>query len=158
MSEPTITVLGIYRLNVTDELVLAQHSILYGNDGRSVSRTETESQIREQLGSVVLVEALVVNRDKRFDVSDFTQAQIGVPPDRWQAAWAEAYLSSPEGTALVEKRWAPMPEQGDLRIAFFLHYWDKATPLQTSYGEIICPEPQPMPSRLERLVPFIPVD
>lgn len=157
MTEPIVTVLGVYRRRLTDELFVEQHSILYPNDGTGVSRTESERQIREQLGSVVLIEAVVVNRDQRFDASDFTQAQIGLPRDRWQAAWAEVYLS-PDGTALAVDRWSPAPERGDLRIAFFFHYWNETVPLQTSYGEIVCPAPQPMPSRLERLVPFIPVD
>src|SRR5215470_7365229 len=103
MAEPTIKVLGIYRLNVTDELVRRQHSILYP-DSLDVTRAISEPQIREQLGSVVLVEALVLNRDSRFDVRDFTQAQIGVPRDRWQAPWAEAYLSL-DGTSLAVARW-----------------------------------------------------
>jgi hypothetical protein len=32
MNEPTIKVLGVYRLNVTDELVRRQHSVLHGED------------------------------------------------------------------------------------------------------------------------------
>src|SRR6476620_281487 len=86
MGEPTITVLGIYRLNVTDELVREQHSRLYP-DSLGVSRAISEAQIRKQLEAVVLVETLVVNRDELFDVSDFTQAQLDVPRDRWQAPW-----------------------------------------------------------------------
>jgi hypothetical protein len=156
MTDPIVKVLGVYRLNVTAELFAKQLSILHPNDA-GVSRAEAERQIREQLCSVVLIEAVVVNRDQHFDASDFTQAQIGLPSNRWQAAWAEAYLS-PDGTALAAKRWSPAPAYGDLRIAFFFHYWNETVPLQTSYGEIMCPAPQPMPSRLERLVPFISVD
>jgi hypothetical protein len=156
MGDPTIKVLGIYRLNVTDELFREQHSILYP-DSLGVSRAISEPQIREQLDSVVLVEALVRDRDNRFDVSDFTQAQVGIARDHWQVAWAEAYLSL-DGTALAVERWSPAPESGDLRIAFFIHGWDPMSPLLSSYGEISCPQPQPMPDRLARLVPFEPVD
>jgi hypothetical protein len=157
MGEPTVRVLGIYRLNVTDELFREQLSILYPDDRGGVSRAISERQIREQLGSVVLVEAHILNRDRRFDVSDFTQARIGVPRDSWQVAWAEAYLSL-DGTSLSVERWSPTPESGDIRIAFFIHGWDPSSPLHSSYGAIICPQPQPMPDRLERLVPFEPVD
>jgi hypothetical protein len=31
-------------------------------------------------------------------------------------------------------------------------------PLLTSYGEVSCPKMSEMPERLERLVPFLPVD
>jgi hypothetical protein len=156
MGGPTIKVLGIYRLNVTDELFREQHSILYP-DSLGVSRAISEPQIREQLDSVVLVEALVLSRDSRFDVSEFTQEQAGVPRDRWQVAWAEAYLSL-DGASLDVERGSPALTSSDLRIAFFIHRWDPNSPLLSSYGEIECPQPQPMPDRLARLVPFEPVD
>jgi hypothetical protein len=144
-------------LNVTDELVREQHSILYPNDGPSVNSATSERQIREQLGSVVLVELLVLKRDSRFDMSHFTQGQIGVPRDSWQAAWAEAFLSL-DGTSLAADRWSPTPGSGDLRIAFFIHGWDATLPLQSSYGEVVCPQPRQMPDRLGQLVPFETVD
>jgi hypothetical protein len=156
MGEPTIKVLGIYRLDVTDELFREQHSILYP-DSLGVSRAISELEIRQQLESVVLVEALVLDRDSQFDVDDFTQAQLDTPRERWQVAWAEAYLSH-DGTCLAVERWSPAPESGDLRIAFFIHCWDPTLPLLSSYGEIDCPQPQPMPDRLAQLVPFEPVD
>jgi hypothetical protein len=156
MNEPTVKVLGTYRLNVTDELCREQRSKLYP-ESLGVSPEISEAQIRQQLNSVVLVEALVLNRDNRFDASDFTQAQTGVPRDRWQAAWAEAYLSL-DGTSLAVERWSPPPKSGDVRIAFFMHDWEPTSPLLSSYGEISCPQPQSMPDRLDRLVPFETVD
>jgi hypothetical protein len=82
MTEPTIKVVGVYRLNVTDELVREQPSILHGENSRVASRATLEQQIREQLNSVVLVEALVLHRDERFDMSDFITllAPGGLPP------------------------------------------------------------------------------
>jgi hypothetical protein len=64
MGDPTIKVLGIYRLNVTDELFREQHSMLFPNS-LGVSRAISEPQIREQLDSVVLVEVLVLDRNGR---------------------------------------------------------------------------------------------
>ena len=156
MSAPTIRVLGIHRLRVTEELFREQHSILWP-DTLGVSREVSEPYIREQLASVVLVEALVLARDSRFSMNDFEQAQIGVPPGHRQVAWAEAYLSL-DGIALAVERWSPTPESGDLRVAFYIHDWNPTLPLLSSYGEILCPQPQPMSDRLERLVPFEPVD
>jgi len=40
----------------------------------------------------VLIEALVENRDERFSIGDFSQAQDGVVRDNWQVAWAERFL------------------------------------------------------------------
>jgi hypothetical protein len=156
MSAPTIRVLGVYRLRVTEELFQEQHSILYP-ESLGVSRELSEREIREQLASVALVEALVLDRDSRFSMNDFEQAQISVPPGHRQVAWAEAYLSL-DGTSLAVERWSPTPESGDLRLAFHIHDWDPTLPLSSSYGAILCPQPQPMSDRLERLVPFVPVD
>jgi hypothetical protein len=41
-----------------------------------------------------------------------------------------------------------------LRFAFFMHYWDPHLPLLWKHGEIPCPQPEPMPSRLGRLMPY----
>jgi hypothetical protein len=70
---------------------------------------------------------------------------------------AEAFLT-PDGKALAAKRWSFDVPPGDLRLAFFLHVWNAATPLRTSYGDIRCPPPTAMPERLERLVPYQNVD
>jgi hypothetical protein len=150
MGDPAIKVLGIYWLGMTDEMVSAQRSILFPGDA---GRQEADCQIREQLSSVVLIEVFVENRDEAFDIADFVQPRIGVDADHWQAAWAEAYLTI-DGTSLAVERWSSAPQTGDLRIAFFVHYWDRSAPLRSSYGEIIGLEPQPMPDRLARLVPY----
>ncbi len=74
----------------------------------------------------------------------------------WPAAYLEAYLTA-DGENTIDFHY-PTPPPGDLRIAFFLHDWDPAKPLQTTYGDVQCPAPLPMPERLTRLVPFEPFD
>jgi hypothetical protein len=131
--------------------------ILYGSDLSGSERRKAERQIREQLETTVLVEVLVQKRDKRFNVRDFSQPQDGVPREHWQAAWAEAYLSQ-DGSALLVERWGDAPKADSFRIAFFMHCWNPAKPLQTSYGEVHCPPVKKMPKRLATLVPYEPVD
>jgi hypothetical protein len=157
MNEPRIEVLGVYRLPVTEELFREQFDILYGYPMSEPERAQAERQCREQLSSVVLVEASVHNRDQTFDVGRFTQPQEGVPEANWQVAWAEAYLT-PDGESLAVERWSKPPQSGDLRAAFFVHFWQPGLPLRTSYGEVECPAVQEMPERLARLVPYEPVD
>ena len=157
MSGQRIEVLGVYSLSVTDELVREQMEILYGDEMSATERVQAERRCREQLDSTVLVEAAVRHRDTRFSASDFTQPIEGVPEAEWQAAWAEAWLSA-DGEALQVDRWRDPPETGDLRVAFFLHFWDPGKPLRTSYGDVTCPPVEPMPERLARLVPYEPVD
>ena len=157
MTEPSIEVLGVYRLRVTEDLLRVQFDILWGDTPPAERPATAWRDVRDQLESVVLVEAKVLNPDERFDPGDFCQAREDLPQDQWQVAYDERYLT-PDGNDLAVPRYETPKESGDLRIAFYLHFWDPALPLQSSYGEIACPAPQPMPLRLERLVPYEPVD
>src|SRR5262249_8704558 len=109
-----------------------------------------EEEIREQLESVVLVEALVLGRDQRFNLSNFCQAREDIPRANWQVPWEEKYLSL-DGRSVIPTRSLDVPEAEDFRVAFYIHFWDPARPLQTSYGPVPCPRPKRMPKRLERL-------
>lgn len=147
MPQPSIEVLGVYRLSITEALLQEQAAIL------SISTREC----KEQLESIALIEVLIKNRDAQFKCGDFTQRQVGVSRENWQAAWAEAYLSV-DGEALVVDRWNAPPQVDDFRCTFFLHFYQPGKPLITSYGECKCPAIDEMPERLSRLVPFEPVD
>ena len=157
MAQPTIEVLGVYSIPVTRDLLREQTDILYGADLLGAERRDSERQCREQLESTVLVEALVRSRGKRFNVGDFSQPVDGVPRENWQAAWAETYLSE-DGERLLVERWGDAPKADTFRVAFFIHCWNPAAPLLTSYGEVRCPAVEKMPERLEKLVPYEPVD
>lgn len=157
MAQATVEVLGVYSITVTDDLLREQTDILYGADPPGDKRHDAERQCREQLESTVLVEVLVRNRDERFNVGDFSQPQEGVPRDNWRVAWAEAYLSE-DGEKLLVERWADAPKADSFRIAFFIHCWNPAASLLTSYGEVRCPAVMRMPERLQKLVPYEPVD
>jgi hypothetical protein len=157
MPEPTIRVLGVYALPVTEELLQEQTDIHYGANLTCEARQQAEGKCREQLQSTVLVEALVRNRDHRFRGGDFCQPLDGIDSGNWQVAWAEAY-SSLDGASRLEARWPGPPEAKDFRVAFFIHYWEDDVPLMSSYGELRCPAVQEMPERLRRLVPYEPVD
>lgn len=152
-----VEVLGVYRLRVTDELIREQFEYRYPCPMSDSERRQAEQQVRDQLSSVILVEAIVRDRDDRFDVSQFTQPQDGISEGYWQCAWAEAYLTD-DGKRLLVERWADPPKEGDLRLAFFLHSWQPSRPLRTSYGDVACPAVKKMPDRLARIVPYEPVD
>ena len=160
MPKPSVEVLGVYRVRATDELIRERIEYSYPADQKATveDRIKAEQESREFLESVALIEALIHNRDKRFKVGDFTQ-RVGPGPtrDNWQVAWAEAYLT-PDGEALAAERWGRDVPAGDLRVAFFLHFWDSSRSLATSYGDVSCPPVTAMPERLERLVPYENVD
>jgi len=157
MAQPIVDVLGVYRLDVPEELFREQFDILYRYPMSPEDRVKAERECREQLLSAVLIETLVNDRDQSFRVGDFAQARDGQPKENWQVAWAEAFLTE-DGARLEVERWSDEPQCNPLRVAFFIHFWDSARPLQTSYGEVTCPVPEQAPERLKRLVPYIPLD
>jgi len=157
MNKPRIEIIGIYRLPVTDKLFREQFEILYGYPMTDKDREQAEKQCREQLSSVVMIEVNVINRDGKFNVDDFTQPQDNIPADSWQAAYEDSYLT-PDGKSLIADLWSNTPKSGDMRMVFYMHFWDPHKPLRTSYGDIMYPNVQEMPERLLRLVPYEPVD
>jgi hypothetical protein len=157
LREPEIEILGAYRLPVSEELVREQFDILYGHL-TSESEKKTAMQLcREQLESVVLIEAIVRNRDSKFKVDDFVQPHTDLPRENWQVAYAESYLSR-DGEKVLPWRREGEILSDTVRIAFFIHFFDPKKPLYSSYGTLKCPPVQEMPERLQRLVPYQPVD
>jgi hypothetical protein len=149
-----IELIGVYRLPVTDELVQSQAEVLYGANPSS----DQHAQARRQLESTALVEVLVTDADRHFNVTDFAQEDTSLSRANWQAAWAEAFLSS-DGQNLLVERWAPLPAQHTtFRVAFFIHQWKVGGPLLSSYGSMSTAQPTSMPDRLHRLVPYETVD
>ena len=152
MIAPKIQVLGVYSLCVTDGLVREEAECRYADPSAA-----EETEVRQELESVVLVEVLVRNADAQFDVGAFTQPKDGVDPAMWQVAWNEAYLTE-DGNRLAEKPRRGSQPKDFMRIAFFIHCWQPDSPLMSSYGEIECPKVQQMPRRLAYLVPYEGVD
>jgi hypothetical protein len=155
MSEPRVDILGVYRLPVSDELFREQFDILYGPLKMSpTEKREYERQCMEQLSSTVLIEARITNCDERFSVSNFYQPQPGKTKDDCQVAWCETYLTD---DALGDAWGRPAPGQ-NFRVGFFIHYWNSDGMLSTAYGQLRCPPAQEMPERLQKLIPYEPVD
>ena len=161
-SKPELEVLGVYRLDVTPEVFAAQLP-MYGN----------EEQCRDHFSSVVLIEVVVRNGGESISLDDIKQPKPwrpneaihphpfglgGIPPEgSFQVPWDEGLLS-PDGEQLVARSIGCVKGPGPLRFAFYIHYWDEEFPLDWTYGEVLCPAPQPMPERLKRLMPYRPCD
>jgi len=155
MAEPWIQVLGVYRVRPTDERMRELFELFHGTD-HALSGDDliaAERYCREFIEATVLIEAVIHNRDKRFDMDDFTQPDETRAKEERPPAFGEAVLTS-DGMALADL--SKHPENGDFRIVFFMRCWDSSKQLQSSYGEIWCPTPMPMPERLERPVPYSP--
>lgn len=148
--DASIKLIGVYRVKFTKQLFKDAWEEKYG--GIDLNRKEkktAEKYVREELSSIVCVEVLVKNRDQKFDISDFCQ------PGSDQVAYNDAYLSL-DGNELISDY--QQPDDKDLRIAFFLHFFNPIMPINTSYGKLTFQEIEDMPVRLSELVPYRPVD
>jgi len=149
MSSPEIAIQGVYRVPVTDELFAQAMALKYGGlDLPARARKEAEESVREELSSVVLVDAVVSHGGQEFNPISFGQAHMD------QVAYDEAYLSL-DDSQIVSRLDCP---SGDVcRIAFFLHFYDPQRSLETPFGDVSAPEPQDMPEELAQLLPYDPV-
>jgi hypothetical protein len=143
---PTLTILGVYWLHVTPEIFAAQLPMYCDQE-----------QCRDHFSAVALIEAVASEDDERFSLSDFTQPNPAYPHGAAQAPWDEGLLSS-DGETLLVRKMDCVNGNGPLRFAFYMHYWNPELPLRWTYGEVLCPAPQPMPVRLELLMPYHPCD
>jgi hypothetical protein len=148
---PTVEILGVHPLQVTQELFEQALADKYGHEFRHPEdRRAAERAVRDELESAVLIEACVKDRDACLDLADFGQGD--------QAAYDEAYLSE-DGTIVVGRFMERDKVQSrDVRVAFWLHYYDAAQSIRTSYGPVSAPPPTPMPERLSKLMNYLPVD
>jgi hypothetical protein len=141
-----IEVLGVYKLEVTNEVFQAQLP-MYGD----------EEQCRDHFSFVVLIEVIVTDIDERFDIGHFRQPRLVKGSE--QVAYDEALLSL-DGEEVIARDIFCLRGRGNgpHRLAFYLHYYDPKLPLKWTYGEVRCPLVTDMPVRLQMLVPYRPCD
>jgi hypothetical protein len=151
LAEPRAEILGAYRLESSASLLSKALDFKYGSlNLKPAERADAERHVRDELGNVVLFELLISNRDERFSVDDFGQ------PGSDQAAYDEAYLSLDGERAISEA--FDTPGGDSLRVCFYLHFVDTTRPLKTTYSLLPIPALKPIPDRLQKLVPYEPVD
>ena len=150
MPRPTVKVLGVFKVELNAKLLAEAMETKYGGLQLSAGeRIEAEKTVREELSSVVLVDVLVNNPDRQFDVGDFGQRGLD------QAPYDEAYLSL-DGASVLSRFDAPATDA--FRVTFFLHFFDPLKPLTTSYGEVPIPVIQAMPQRFQEMMPYTAID
>lgn len=142
-SHPNVSILGIHRMLIPDDSVLAM------NEGLAV-KPLIEKCRREYLSKIVLVEALVTNADSTFDAYSIKQSSMS---DEFRVS--PVMFLTPEGDRLLVDGFEELPPGHDtFRVAMYLHCWKDHEPLMSCYGECHLPEFTPMPERLERFVTF----
>jgi len=149
MTQPTIKVIGAYKIEVTDEEIKIFLQESFGNVLAPIEIEEQFALKQAELSSVVALDVSVKNADEKFDVGDFRQ------PNGNQVPYDEVYLSLNGGS--IESETQPN-DLSNFRIYFFLHFYDKNKALISSYGQVEIPELQALPEHLKALHPYIPVD
>jgi len=142
MANPTIIVLGVYKPDIPEDVYQEQWAV-----------TESDEATKEHFDKLVLIEAVIDAIDGQFKTIDFGQSSVSGDPKQFQCAYDEALLSS-DGRRVLARHMDCIKGPGMLRLAFYLHYYDPARPLQWSYGEVQCPVVLPIPERLKILVPY----
>ncbi len=93
-----------------------------------------------------------------FDLLDFMQPDAERDPGDWVTADDERYLN-PTGDRVIGDHFnRPDEEHESTRVAFFLEQPNFARPLETPFGKVVFPKPQPMPERLARIIAYDPLD
>jgi hypothetical protein len=98
-----------------------------------------------------LVELMVCDSDRSFNVDDLTQLDESVERSLLQAAYDERFLDA-QSLEPLRLRWREQPDRNEYRLAFFFHYLDLAKPLESSFGQLALPDPSPRPEHLVFMV------
>jgi hypothetical protein len=109
--------------------------------------------VRDLPEPVHLVE-LWVRGSEGFDPGEFVQPDPDQPEANWQTAWDERALDASGSRATASFEISDKPEllQGDVRLAFFIHFLNPAQPIRTPFGEVELPNPTQRPDRLASIV------
>jgi hypothetical protein len=144
MTEPKLTILGVYRPQISAETWKEQWDV-----------TENDKETQEHFDGLVLIEAVVDDLAEPFDMGRLGQMNPVFPDDdtRMMVGYDEGLLTS-NGETLIERRMDCIEGSGSLRFAVYLHQYDANRPLQWQGGEVLCPPVQDAPVRLMMLMPY----
>jgi hypothetical protein len=138
MPEPALTVLGVYKPDIPEDVYREQWRV-----------SGSDEQTQQHFARLVLIEAIVENAEGRFKAVELGQLYEGF----FQCAYDEALLSA-DGQVLTDRRMDCVSGTGPLRFAFYLHFYDPEKPLDWSCGQVQCPPLRPVSDRLRQLVPY----
>jgi hypothetical protein len=144
MTEPKLTVLGVYRPQISPETWQEQCQV-----------TADDAETQDHFDKLVLIEAVVEGLIDPFDMSQLGQMRPEFPnePDRMMMGYDEGLLSI-DGETLIQRDMDCVQRTGPLRFAVYLHLYDPERPQQWQKGEVSCPPVQDAPVTLMMLTPY----
>lgn len=144
MAEPKLTVIGVYRPQISAETWREQWDV-----------TGDDDATREHFDKLVLIEAMVEGLAGPFDMVKFGQMQGDLPDDpRYMQVGYDEGLLSFDGETLIQRAMNCVRGTGALRFAVYLHMYDPSRPLRWQRGEVTCPSVREVPVRLSLLMPY----
>ena len=156
MRVPKVDVIGVYRVESTDELVKAALALQYELEPDDPEAAQATKQILRTIESTVLVELVIDDSGELTELPHIRQQQGSAPSDTDQVLYLERYLSR-DGNRVLSM-WELKRDEGCIRVAFFIHFFRPEVPLSWEFGDILCPASSKMPDRLMKLCPYEPVD
>jgi len=143
MTDPQLTILGVYRPEIDKEVWQEQLAV-----------TGDEEYTPQHFNKLVLIEAVVEGLEESFDMGEFGQIVTLAPyPEHMQVGYDEGLLSA-DGETLIQRRMDCVQGTGALRFAVYLHEYDPNRPLKWQHGEVTAPPIQDIPARLLMLMPY----
>ena len=144
MTEPHLTILGVYRPVISAETWQEQWNV-----------TADDEETQEHFAHLVLIEAISENVTERFDMWVFGQMLLQFPddPSRMMVGYDEGLLSA-DGEQLIQRGMDCVKGTSPLRFAVYLHLYDPSRPIQWQHGPVECPPIQDAPVRLMMLMPY----
>jgi len=144
MLEPKLTILGVYKPQISAETWQEQWNV-----------TADDDETRDHFEKLVLIEAVVDGLHEPFDMGKFGQMQLQFPddPSRMMVGYDEGPLTA-DGETLLARDMNCVKGNGQLRFAVYLHLYDPTRPLKWQYGEVTCPPVHDVPVRLAMLMPY----
>jgi hypothetical protein len=144
MNEPKLTILGVYRPNISAETWQEQFK-----------QTEDEAYTNGHFNKLVLIEAIVEGLNEPFQMIKFGQMDAEHPNDhRWMQVGYDEGLLSADGETLIQRDADCVHGTGTLRFAVYLHLYDPNRNLLWQHGEVSCPPIEDAPNRLMTQLPY----
>ncbi|MFP4474720.1 MAG: hypothetical protein ACLFOY_04120 [Desulfatibacillaceae bacterium] len=153
MTGPTVEVLGVYKLPITDELVDKAVAKYSATDTTPSARDVMVELVTDELAATVLFEIRVLNVDRPPEMDNFCQPDYEVDPENFQVAYSPVFLS-PDGETVLATDPAQLGRADEYRVAFYLHFFQPDMPLDTGFGKVLFPRTKDMPDRLKKLAPY----
>ncbi|HPT57992.1 MAG TPA: hypothetical protein PLK42_15030 [Casimicrobium sp.] len=149
-----IEVLGVHPLNADEERFRQFFCECAGVDRIDVELIEFDEQLYANAHEAALIEIAVDDEAHTFDPALLVQENPDVATNLWQVAWNETYLTEDGSAVISGYPVAERPNTSKLRVAFFMHDFERLATLSYSGVNIPLPPASPPPERLWRLVPY----